>query len=37
MTLVIVVYKVFRLSMHVKDSERFVHPKQDGTWRDWVR
>jgi len=35
--LVIVVYGVFRRSVRVKDPERFVHPKLDGTWRDWVR
>jgi membrane protease YdiL (CAAX protease family) len=37
MVLVIVVYKVFRRSVHVKDPEHFIHPKLDGTWRDWVR
>jgi membrane protease YdiL (CAAX protease family) len=37
MALVLIVYKLFRRSMHVKDSERFIHPKLDGTWRDWVR
>jgi len=37
MALVVVVYKLFRRSVHVKDPERFVHPKLDGTWRDWVR
>ena len=37
MALVVVVYKVFRRSVHVKDPERFIHPKLDGTWRDWVR
>jgi len=35
--LVLVVYGVFRRSVHVKDPERFIHPKLDGTWRDWVR
>jgi hypothetical protein len=35
--LVVVVYGVFRRSVHVKDPDRFVHPKLDGTWRDWVR
>jgi uncharacterized protein len=35
--LVVVVYKVFRRSVHVNDSERFVHAKLDGTWRDLVR
>ena len=35
--LVVVVYKVFRRPVHVKDPERFIHPKLDGTWRDRVR
>jgi uncharacterized protein len=35
--LVVVVYGVFRRSVHVEDPERFIHPKLDGTWRDWVR
>jgi len=35
--LVVVVYKLFRRSVHVKGPERFVHPRLDGTWRDWVR
>jgi membrane protease YdiL (CAAX protease family) len=37
MTVVVVVYKLFKRSVHVKDPERFIHPKLDGTWRDWVR
>jgi uncharacterized protein len=37
MALVLIVYKLFRRSVHVKDPERFIHPKLDGTWRDWVR
>jgi membrane protease YdiL (CAAX protease family) len=37
MVLVIVVYGLFRRSVRVKDPERFIHPKLDGTWRDWVR
>jgi uncharacterized protein len=37
MALVIVVYKVFMRSVQVKDPERLIHPKLDGTWRDWVR
>jgi len=37
MAVVVVVYKLFRRSVHVKDPERFIHPKLDGTWRDWVR
>jgi hypothetical protein len=36
MALVVVVYKLFRRSVRVSDSERFSHPKLDGTWRDWV-
>jgi membrane protease YdiL (CAAX protease family) len=35
--LVVVVYGLFRRSVGVEDPERFVHPKLDGTWRDWVR
>jgi uncharacterized protein len=35
--LVVVVYRLFRRSVHVEDPERFIHPKLDGTWRDWVR
>jgi uncharacterized protein len=35
--LVVVVYRLFRRSVRVEDPERFVHPKLDGTWRDWVR
>jgi CAAX protease family protein len=37
MALVVVVYKLFGRSMCVKDPERFIHSKLDGTWRDWVR
>src|SRR5918995_128872 len=37
MVLVVVVYKLFKRSVRVEDPERFVHPKLDGTWRDWVR
>jgi uncharacterized protein len=37
MALVVVVYRVFWRSAHVKDPERFIHPKLDSTWRDWVR
>jgi uncharacterized protein len=37
MGLVVVVYRVFRRSVHVKVPERFIHPKLDGTWRNWVR
>jgi uncharacterized protein len=37
MALVVVVYRVFRRTVQVKDPQRFIHPKLDGTWRDWVR
>jgi uncharacterized protein len=37
MVLVVVVYRVFKRSVRVEDPERFVRPKLDGTWRDWVR
>jgi pimeloyl-ACP methyl ester carboxylesterase len=37
LTLVVVVYGLFRRPVHVNDSERFVHPKLDGTRRDGVR
>jgi CAAX protease family protein len=37
MALVVVVYRVFRRSVHVRDPEHFIHPKLDGRWRDWVR
>jgi membrane protease YdiL (CAAX protease family) len=37
MALVVVVYRLFRRSVRVEDPERFVRPKLDGTWRDWVR
>jgi CAAX protease family protein len=37
MALVVVVYRPFRRSVRVEDPERFVHPKLEGTWRDWVR
>ena len=37
MALVVVVYKLFGRTVRVNDPERFVHPKLDGTWRDWVR
>jgi uncharacterized protein len=35
--LVVVVYGLLKRPMRVKESERFVHPKLDGTWRDWLR
>ena len=36
--LVVVVYGLFKRPVHVEDpEERFVHPKLDSTWRDWVR
>ena len=37
MTLVLLVYKLFRRSVRVEDPKRLIHPKLDGTWRDWVR
>jgi membrane protease YdiL (CAAX protease family) len=37
MALVVAVYRLFRRSARVEDPERFVRPKLDGTWRDWVR
>jgi uncharacterized protein len=37
MVLVVVLYRLFKRSVRVEDPERFVHPKLDGTWRDWVR
>jgi uncharacterized protein len=37
MALVFVVYGLFKRPVRVEDPERFVHPKLDGTWRDWVR
>ncbi len=37
MALVVVVYRLFRRSVHVRDPERFIHPELDGTWRDRVR
>jgi uncharacterized protein len=35
--LVVVVYGLLKRPMRVEESERFVHPKLDGTWRDWLR
>jgi membrane protease YdiL (CAAX protease family) len=37
MALVVVVYKLFRRPVRVEDAQRFIHPKLDGTWRDWLR
>ncbi len=37
LALVVVVYGLFKRSGRVEDAERFVRPKLDGTWRDWVR
>jgi membrane protease YdiL (CAAX protease family) len=37
LALVVVVYGLFRRRVHVEDPDRFVHPKLDGTWRDWLR
>jgi len=34
--LIVVVYGIFKRPVRVEDQERFVPPKQDGTWRDWV-
>jgi hypothetical protein len=35
--LVVVVYRLFGRSVHAKEPERFIYPKLEGTWRDWVR
>ena len=37
LALVIVVYGLFKRPVRVETPECFVHPKLDGTWRDWVR
>lgn len=37
LTLVVVVYELFKRCVRVEEPEHFVHPKLDGTWRDWVR
>nr|MDQ5813967.1 hypothetical protein [Actinomycetota bacterium] len=37
LVLVVVVYGLFKRSERAEDSERFVHPRLDGTWRDWLR
>ncbi len=37
MALLVVVYGHFGHTAHVKDPERFIHPRLDGTRRDWVR
>jgi uncharacterized protein len=37
MTLVVIVYTLYRRSVQVEDPERFIHPKLDSTWREWVR
>jgi uncharacterized protein len=34
--LVVFVYGLFKRPVGVKELDRFVHPKLDGTWRDWV-
>jgi len=34
--LVVVVYGLFKRPVRVEDPERFVRPKRDGTWRDWL-
>jgi len=36
-TLVVVVYGNFKRGVRVEDADRFVHPKLDGNWQDWVR
>ena len=35
--LVVVVYGLLKRPVYVEEPERFVHPKLDGTWRDWLR
>src|SRR5215207_5257665 len=37
MALVLIVYRVFRRPVQVKDPESFIHPELDGTRQDWVR
>jgi len=37
LTLVVVVYGLFKRPVRVEDPERFVHPKLDSTWRDRAR
>jgi membrane protease YdiL (CAAX protease family) len=38
MALVVLVYGLFKRSVHVKGPERYIHhPKLDDTWREWVR
>ena len=37
MALGVMVYGLFKRSGRVEDPERIVHPKLDGTWRDWLR
>jgi hypothetical protein len=37
MALVVVVYRLFRRSVRVKDPGRLIYLKLDGTRRDWVR
>jgi membrane protease YdiL (CAAX protease family) len=37
LALVVVVYELIKRPVRVEDPERFVHPKLDGTWRDWLR
>ncbi len=36
-TVMLIVYGVFKRSTRVEDAERFIHPQGDGTWRDWLR
>jgi hypothetical protein len=37
MALVVMVYGLYKRSGRVEEPERFVYPRLDGTWRDWVR
>jgi uncharacterized protein len=37
MALAVVVPKLFKRSVRVRDPERLAHTKLDGNWRDWVR
>jgi uncharacterized protein len=37
LALVVIVYGLFKRPVRVEDPERFIHPKLDGTWRDWLR
>lgn len=37
LALVVVVYGLFKRRVRVEDSDSFVHPKLEGTRRDWLR